>query len=263
MKSIQYHIKAIIEVINQLTKGRFLMYFIPGLVITTIYFWLTYRASSLLNVTGFLERIPLVGGYLDQGFEATVGVISFLFDQIYIFAIITLLSPFNTHLSEKLDTQLTGQKFEGGFGRIINDLVRMIIIVIISIVLEFFLLGFWWIISWIFGIPDLVYTIVSFLMAAFFFGFSFYDHSLERYKKGVFGSLGFAFQKMLMVIITGSIFLALYYFPYQNGTPYIGIFIAPVLTTMISTVVYLYYLKKLPKEITVQNTETTNEQIIE
>jgi CysZ protein len=259
MKSIQFHIKAIIEVINQLSKGRFLIYFIPGLVITAIYFWITYRASSIIEATGFLEKIPLIGGYLDQGVDAAFSFIGFLFDQVYIFFIITLLSPFNTYLSEKLDTQLTGQTFEGGFGRIINDLVRMIFIVIIALFMEFFCIGFWLLITWMFGIPDTVFYVVSFLMTAFFFGFSFYDHSLERYEVGVFGSIGFSFQKMLMVTMTGAIFLGLYNFPYQGGTPYIGIFIAPVLTTMISTVVYLHYRGKLPKEVIVENTSDTNE----
>ncbi len=259
MKSIQFHINAIIEVFSQLSKGRFLIYFIPGLVITIIFFWITYRVSSVTEAAGFLEKVPLIGGYLDKGVDATVGVIGFLFDQIYIFVVLTLLSPFNTYLSEKLDTQLTGQQFEGGFGRIINDLVRMIFIVIIALIMEFFLMGFWWIIAWIFGISDVIYEVVAFLMAAFFFGFSFYDHSLERYEVGVFGSIGFSFQKMLMVTITGSIFLALYNFPYQGGTPYIGVFIAPVLTTMISTIVYLYHLKKLPKQTETQEPSQNQE----
>lgn len=255
MKSINFHIKAIIEVVYQLSKGKYWIYFIPGLVLTLIYFFLTYRANSIVESVSILERIPFFGSYINQVVSAAFSLIGFIVEQIYIFAIITLLSPFNTYLSEKLDTELTGQTFKSDFGRIINDFVRMIFIVFIALTLEFVLIGTWWVFAWIFGISDTIYTVISFLMASFFFGFSFYDHSLERYNIGVFGSIGFSFQKMLLVTITGALFQLIYYFPYTGGTPYIGIFIAPVLTTMISTVVYLYHLKKLP----INSSNQTNE----
>lgn len=258
MTSIKYHIQSIIEVFKQLSKGRFLVYFIPGIVITVFYYWLSSLAGNIAESTSWLDNIPLVGVYLNQGIGTTLSVVGFIFDQIYIFFIITLLSPFNTLLSEKLDTRLTGKHFSGGFARIVNDLIRMIFIVIISLLLEFVILGTWWFISWIFGISDFIYLTLSFLMASFFFGFSFYDHSLERYNVNVFGSLGFAFSKMLLVTITGSIFQLIYFFPYNGGFPFIGIMLAPVLTTMISTVVYLYYRKKLPIQPEINSTDTSN-----
>lgn len=247
MKSFNLHIKAISEVINQLGKGRFLLYFIPGLIVTLIYLWISSKASAIAESASILSKIPLIGEYLDKGFDATLSVIGFIFNQIYIFVVLTILSPFNTHLSEKLDTELTGQKFKSGFARIFNDLIRMIFIVCIALFLEFFILGTWWIISGIFGISDTIYIALSFIMASFFFGFSFYDHSLERYGIGVFGSIGFAFQNMLIVTLTGMLFQALYFFPYIWDVPFIGIVISPVLTTMVSTLVYLQYSKKYPK----------------
>lgn len=261
MQSITFHIKGIQEVFRQLSKGNFLWYFLPGAIITIIYFWLNYKTSQIVSGVNFLDGIPLIGSYLNQGVDAAFSMIGFIFDQIYIFIIITILSPFNTHLSEKLDTSLSGQKFESGILRIFNDLMRMIFIVFIAVSLEFLLLGVWWIISWMFGIGDTIYELISFIMASFFFGFSFYDHSLERYDIGVFGSLGFAFKKIFMVTITGAIFQLLYYFPYTGGLPYIGIVIAPVLTTMISTIVFLHYKTILPKKLD-NNTQTIDEQFI-
>lgn len=248
MKSFNYHIKAISEVVNQLGKGRFLYYFIPGLVVTAIYFWISYQASSIVESASFLSKIPWIGEYLDKGLSATLSVFGFIFNQIYIFFILTVLSPFNTHLSEKLDSELTGQQFKSGFARIINDLIRMIFIVFLALFIEFFFIGIWWMISGIFGIGDTIYIVFSFLIASFFFGFSFYDHSLERYKIGVFGSLGFAFQNILLVTLTGALFQAIYYFPYIWELPYIGIVLSPVLTTMVATVVYIQRIKKYPKQ---------------
>lgn len=247
MKGITYHIKSIIEVIKQLTAGRFFAYFIPGAIISLLYYWYYFNMADYENGETFLSSIPWVGEYLEEGFHKTVGVINFIVNQIYVFFVLTLLSPFNTLLSEKLDTRLTGQKFEGGLIRIINDLVRMIFIVVMALILEFFFILVWWIIAKMFGIPDSIYQVMSFILASFFFGFSFYDHSLERYQKGVFASLGFAFNNILLVTITGAIFHAIY------SLPIVGITLSPVLTTMIATVVYLYYIGKMPH----QNREKT------
>jgi CysZ protein len=112
----------------------------------------------------------------------------------------------------------------------------MIFIVIIALTLEFFFLGLYWIIAAITGIHFLD-DIIYFLIAAFFYGFSFYDYSLERYELGVFKSLRFAFSNIFLVSISGCIFLGLY------TIPYLGVIIAPVLSTMIATIVYL---KQIP-----------------
>lgn len=259
MKAISYHLKAVVEVSNQLLKGRFLTYFIPGLVLTLIYLWFSYRAQAVAETVSIVSRIPLIGEYLHSGLSSVGSFFGFIATQVYIFAILTLLSPFNTHLSEKLDTHLTGQTFESGFMRIVNDFIRMIFIVFIALFLEFFFIGFWWLLTWVFGLSStLIYDLGSFIMTSFFFGFSFYDHSLERYQKGVFGSLGFAFSRFWMVTLTGAVFNILYLFPFIGDTPYLGIVISPVLTTMISTVVYLYHIKKL-SIVNDANSSSTNE----
>ena len=79
-----------------------------------------------------------------------------------------------------------------------------------------------------------------FIVSAFFYGLSFYDFSLERAQIGIFGTIGYAFSKPLSMILTGTIFLLLY------SIPVIGVPISPVITVMVSTIVYLYISKKLP-----------------
>lgn len=259
MKAIQFHFQALKEVTRQLVQGRFLTYFIPGLVITLIYFWITWQASTVAGAISFLGKIPLIGSYLESGVSSVTGFFGFLATQFYIFTVLTILSPFNTHLSEKLDTQLTGQTFQSGFIRIVNDFIRMIFIVLIAMFMEFFFIGFWWLLTWILGLNStLIYDLGAFIMSSFFFGFSFYDHSLERYHKGVFGSIAFAFSNFFMVTLTGALFNLLYLFPFIGETPYIGIVISPVLTTMVATVVYLYHIKKISLP-TGENTIKTNE----
>lgn len=229
-----FHINGIKKTFEVLFKGKFLIFFVPGLVITIIYLYMVYSARSYtpaLNLATGYSIIDTVTGWLESGVSYFFSFIGMLFEQIYIYVVITLLSPFNTALAEKFDSSLTGKVFQTTFASFVNDFIRMIFVVIIAITLEFGIMLFYWMFSWIF--PSIIDTIIYYLIAAFFFGFSFYDFHLERYKIGVLGSLGYAFQNILTMLLTGSFFLLIY------NIPIIGIPLAPVLTIMVSTVVYL------------------------
>ncbi|MES2800123.1 MAG: hypothetical protein V4638_08900 [Bacteroidota bacterium] len=233
MKGIQYHIKAIGLSANFLLQGKFLLYFIPGLVIAGLYFYLNTDISALGSVAENAEEISWFKSVYYWGMEKTVGVLQFVSEQIYVFFVLTLLSPFNTFLSEKVDSEVTGITFGSSVFQIISDLVRMIYIVIIAILLELIFLFFYWIVSWILGLGE-IDQVMYFLIASFFYGFTFYDYSLERYHKNTLSSLGFAFSNLFTVTITGAIFQAIYLIPY------LGIPISPVIATMIATLVYIY-----------------------
>jgi CysZ protein len=253
MRSIQYHVEGIVKTIQALLQGKYLIYFIPGTIITIIYWYIMYRAASIADSisleTGY-SLIDKVTGVIDTGIDYFFSFIALISEQIYIYVIITLLAPFGTFLAEQFDTQLTGKKFEGGFIRLINDFFRMVLVVIIAITLEFGFMLLYWMFSWLF--PDIVDTIVYHLIAAFFFGFSFYDFHLERYRIGVLGSLGYAFENMWTMVITGSIFLLIF------SIPFVGIPLAPILIIMISTVVYLRKEKLFPN-IADSHEKTQNE----
>jgi CysZ protein len=239
--SIYHHIEAIKTTWNELSKGNFLVYFIPGVIITFLFISVNLITNTLFGGNEITES----ANWFSSIFSKVGSIIDFMLTQLYIFIILTLLSPFNTILSEKLDTKITGQKFSFSFLRLINDFLRMILIVIISLIIQFVCIGIWWIIAWILNIDNtFLYDCIAFLISAFFFGFSFYDHSLERYEINVFGSIGFAFSNVFLIIVTGSLFKLFYYFPYFWNVSYIGIMIAPVVTTMISTVVYLRLINK-------------------
>lgn len=255
MKAINYHIRGIAMSIEQLLKGKYLIYFLPGLILTVLFWYL--RSNSVEIDESAVEATPsetwwdslreTAVSVRDTVVSTTTSVIDFAIEQLYIFLVLTALSPFFTSLGEKFDNDLTGKISEGGILRFINDFIRMVFVVILSIFLELIFLGIYWVISWIFGFSDTVNTVMYFCIAAFFYGFAFYDFALERYEKGVFSSLGFAFSAPLGMIIIGSIFQGIYMIPY------IGIPLAPVFVVMISTVAYAYYIKQLPKSTQLAN----------
>lgn len=232
MKIFQLHKDSILLLFDQIKQGHFLWFFLPGLIASLLFTSLYTLASEAENLFSILENIPLIGSILAIGISKTFGLIYFLIMQIYIFFVLTILSPFNTVLSESLDAKLTGKKYKMDFEQVVKDFLRMILVVLIAIIMEFFIMGLYWILSWIFGLGFLD-SIVFGLISAFFFGFSFYDYSLERYNQGVFASLGFAFSNMGLVTLTGVIFILIF------SIPFIGIALAPVLITMLSTIIYL------------------------
>ena len=252
MKTISYHLTGITKTFELLSKGKYLLFFIPGAVITILFFSFQSYTNSIneaVNLSSEYSWIDWIAGYVNSGIHKAFGIIESLLNQLYIFVVLTVLSPFNTFLGEKLDSELTGQTFKGGLIRFLNDFIRMLFVVFLILILEFGLMGIYWLISWIFGLGFLD-SIIYWVMSAFFFGFAFYDFALERYQETVFKSLGFAFQKPLTMILTGGIFLIIY------KIPLIGIPLSPVITVMISTVVYLYVTKRLPA---VKNELKTNE----
>ena len=231
-QNINYHIEALKLIFDELKAGNFLLFFLPGLVASLFFLSIYSLISETESLFSFLEHVPLIGSYLVGGVSKAFGLLMFLMLQIYIFFVLTVLSPFNTVLSEKLDSKLTGKEYVFDFGQVMLDLLRMIFVVFLALFLEYFTMVIYWLVSWILHIGFLD-TIAYILISAFYFGFSFYDFSLERHKQGVFSSLGFAFRNMGTVTLTGLCFIFLFYFPY------VGVLLAPVITTMIATVVYL------------------------
>jgi CysZ protein len=237
MKAINYHIKGIETTFNTLSKGKFLPFFIPGLVLMFIFLWYTFFIASRGGFLGYETGFS----WIDWIAELFESMLSFVVEQVYLFIVLTALSPFFTVLGERFDNDLTGNKFDGSFKKFFQDILRMVFVVFLMIVFEYSFILVYWIFSWFIDIP-VVDSIVYFIIAAFFFGFAFYDFALERYGKGVGKSISFAFSNPLTMILTGGVFLLIY------KIPYIGVPLAPVLTVMISTVVYLYNTKKLPKQ---------------
>ena len=246
MKAINYHIRGIITSLEHLFKGKYLIYFVPGLILTGIFLYFAGSFSEIDESVDLSSKYWLLS-WFDSFFSWLLGAADVVTEQLYIFLVLTALSPFFTALGEKFDKDLTGKITEGGVLRFINDLIRMIFVVIVALLLQLIFMGIYWVLSKMFGFSEIVNEVVSYCISGFFFGFTFYDFALERYEKGVFSSLGFAFSAPLGMIIIGAIFKGIY------AIPYIGIPLAPVLVVMISTVAYAYYKKYLPKSTQLSN----------
>jgi len=238
--ALKLHLSSIIIAYKLLLKREFIIYLAPPILVTFFYIIGSLLLSSFLSESWAKEI-----SWLLVVFEKLSQVIDFLFTQLYIFIVLTCLSPFNTMLSQKVDVFINNQFFLVNIRQVINEFFRMIFIVLIALVFNILLILFLWLLSQMFGnYSSFIYNIGSFVISAFAIGFTFYDYSLERYKIGVVTSIKFAFYNWAIVLLSGLIFKVLYEFPYIWDIPFIGIIIAPVFTTILSTVIYLRIITK-------------------
>lgn len=236
IQAFKHHWTGIEQVTKTLLKGKFLLFFIPGLIVGLIYLYFQWQAQRVLSIVHVADEVPVVGSAISWLADGVFSIFDLIVSEFYKFVILVVLSPVNCILSEKFDSYLTGKEYKFDLVRLFNDFLRMILIVISALFMEYLFLGIWWLFSWV--LPDFIGESVFFLIASFFVGFSFYDYSMERYGLNFFKSWGMGFSKMSYMLITGGIFTLMI------KIPAIGIIVAPVLTAMLSTAVYILLNKK-------------------
>ena len=242
MNAINDHLFAIKLSVLQLKKGKIWLYIIPPVAVALCFYSIFAFFQNISDGAEVAKEIPLLGDYVTTGVQKTIGFMVWITDEFYKFFILSLLSPINCLLSEKVDNEVTGAKFDGGFARVMKDIGRAIFLLFFTLMLNFLVMFIWYILSWIFGL-HIVDNIVYFVIGAFFIGFSFYDFSLERYGVGFFGAIEFGFERMLYMLLTGTVFSVIYMIPI------LGVILAPFLVTIISTIVYTKMSQKIPQNL--------------
>ena len=232
MHAIIDHFYSLSKAISLLLKGKYLIYFVPGLFITILFLILTGGLFTANSALSFFESIPWVGSYIQIAVDKLFSWLSDISIYIFQFTLITLLSPFHTMLSQRIDEHETGRKFDDGWIKFFNDIIRTIGVAALGGILYLIIKFIWWIIASIFGLSILT-PFISAVAIGFFTGFNSYDFSLERHDVSVRKSWKYAFQHPLQMTLTGGIFTALLYIPFM------GVVIAPVLLTMVGTLNYI------------------------
>ncbi|RFC54734.1 EI24 domain-containing protein [Brumimicrobium aurantiacum] len=232
MKAIKNHIYAFKRATNLLIKRKFLIYFIPGIVIMCLFYLFMFIFESIGSALGVISYTPWIGSYLGTAVDSVFNWMNSLSIYFYQFTIITLLSPFHTALSQAVETHETGIHFKSNWSKFFNDLIRTLGVVIFGGFLYLIIMLAWYLLAWSLGL-NFLSPLVSLILVAFFTGFNSYDYSLERHNVKVKDSWNYAFHHPLHMILTGLIFTALLFIPF------IGVVIAPVLLTSVGTINYL------------------------
>lgn len=232
MKILNAHFYALKRALNLLLKGHFLVFFIPGLIIALLFFIYFLLINAVEGIVGLISYTPWIGAYMGTASDSVFSWIHGISIFFYQFTIITLLSPFHTMLSQRVETHENGKTFSSNPSKFFNDIIRTIGVVIVGGLLYLFVYLLWTFIGWFLGLTFLS-PYLSLIFIAFFTGFNSYDYSLERHNVKVLDSWKYAFNHPLQMILTGLLFTFLLYIPI------LGVVIAPVLLTMVGTINYL------------------------
>jgi len=163
-------------------------------------------------------------------------VLAIIFFFVFKPILIVLISPILSFLSEKIDEHLTNNKFEFSLKDNIKFILRGLKIGVICFLKQIIgtiiliLIGF-------IPIIGLLSPILIFLIQSYFTGFAFMDYTLERYQFSTKDSMKFIRKKRSYSVICGCVFTLLLIIPF------IGIFIAPLITCAAVTKLTIFLIK--------------------
>ena len=220
-------------------------YFLPGIISMFIFGGFIYLGEYLsLNLASALEnffKLQEYGSILYIFIKILVWICTvFFYYLVYKSLLLVIISPILGYVSERVETHLTGKKFDFTFKDNLRFLIRGIDIGLKSFFKQMvgtcvvMLLGF------IFPI-NLSIPLLIFIIQGYFTGFSFMDYTLERYNLSPKESLDFLKKQRVYAALCGGIFTLLFFIPV------VGIFIAPLITCVATTMITLELLKEHSK----------------
>ncbi|MBN2167076.1 MAG: EI24 domain-containing protein [Marinilabiliaceae bacterium] len=221
------------EAISFIFKNRLAGFFLFPIIFNILVFifgvwgtselsnWALSHINSLMNVSSwdfFGAKI------LSITIEWTLWLfIRILFFFFYVwfggYIILILMSPVYALLSEKTEEIITGKKFDFNFQQFIGDIMRGIRLAIQNLFIELGLTIIFFIIGFI-PIIGLIAPFAIFIIASYFYGFSFIDYSLERKKLNIKSTSQFVSNNGGLAIGNGLLFSL------TLAIPYIGILLA-------------------------------------
>ena len=220
-------------------------YFLPGIISMFLFGGFIYLGEYLsLNLASALEnffKLQEYGSILYIFIKILVWICTvFFYYLVYKSLLLVIISPILGYVSERVETHLTEKKFDFTFKDNLRFLIRGIDIGLKSFFKQMvgtcvvMLLGF------IFPI-NLSIPLLIFIIQGYFTGFSFMDYTLERYNLSPKESLNFLKKQRVYAALCGGIFTLLFFIPV------VGIFIAPLITCVATTMITLELLKEHSK----------------
>lgn len=170
----------------------------------------------------------------------------FIFAYTGGYIVVILLSPILAYISEKTEKIITGKDFPFSIHQLMRDIVRGTLIAIRNLVLEllimlaFFIFSFVPFVGWIVGLFS---PIALFIVASYFYGFSFVDYVSERRKFSLKESVDFINKNR--GIVTG------------NGMPFALILLIPYIGLLFSG--FLAITASVAAVISITDSDKTNE----
>lgn len=176
-------------------------------------FW----AKSMYYFVWFLFKILFVYTY-------------YLVNKYLVFII---LSPVLAIMSERVDRKITGRDFKFSVVQLYKDVLRGIAIALRNLFMEYSATLILLLVSVFIPVLAPLYPIAIFFIASYFYGFAFLDYNSERYRLSFKESVTLIRKNFALAVGLGTVFSLFFLIPIFGGI------IAPVLSCVAATVVYI------------------------
>ncbi|MCK5780404.1 MAG: EI24 domain-containing protein [Psychrilyobacter sp.] len=231
LKKITFPINNYINAFSFIKKNKLSkFYLIPGIIniiLVLIFFFLSSLFSDF--IIKFSENI--VGENFNEYIQTFIKFIMYLsflatYYLLYKTLVLVILSPFLSYLSEKTESIIRNKEFNYTIKDNIYFIKRGIRVTLQSFLREFF---FTVIILLLFFIPPFVpfIPLLIFLVQSYYIGFAFVDYTLERHDYNIGTQV--IRKNPVFFLINGGLFTLILFIPF------IGIFIAPLVTVIATT----------------------------
>ena len=219
-------------------------YIKAGELIFSSTMWLAFSVPILLSLGIFWGGEALIDSLkafdfntIDEGngqIYLTVGIKSiFVYITVYMnkYMVLALLAPLLAALSVRTEFLLTGNKYKTSFKLYLEDVKRALIISFRNMGMQIlFMVGFL-LITFIYQLPGIVYDVFYFVVAFYFYGFSFMDYASERRRLTVKESVKFTRRHVGAAFALGGIYGGAFHIPYA------GVVLAPIFGVVAGTIV--------------------------
>lgn len=233
------------QIIKEAKLRKF--YFFPGIIgIVLFMFFVGIGDFISVNLTDFLENFFQLYKHhsvISIFIKILIWLCSILFYYlIYKSLLLVILSPILGYVSERVETHLTGKKYNFTMKDNISFIIRSIDIGLRSFIKQMIGTCIIMLLGFIFPI-NLSIPFLIFILQGYFTGFSFMDYTLERYRLSSSESMNFLKKQRVCSAISGIIFTLLFLIPF------FGIFIAPLVTCVAVTKITVEILNNTPETI--------------
>ncbi|MFZ5553220.1 MAG: EI24 domain-containing protein [Bacteroidota bacterium] len=218
-------ITSYVDAIKFISDNRLWHFFIPPLVLSGLILWGGYELEKSLDIGHEIGEVSTISELMSEMVRYfllhSVVVLAYEFRKYLVF---TLLSPVLTSLSLRTEKIITGNTYTFTRQQYWSDIRRAIRIATGNLVVQYFILALWFILSTL--IPSLkpATTVFIFIVYSYFYGFCLIDYVNERRRLNIEQSVKFVRQNAGLSMGLGLIFSGMFFVPWD-----IGVIFAPVL----------------------------------
>jgi CysZ protein len=257
MKFIQDFLKAIgtcfksIDTIFQKGLWPYLLYpLLFWIVVLVASFWvfadIANSISEYLNTYFNFKNIPDSGSWLSVFKPFLTTYFSFILAIVlklifwYVistfskYLILIFLSPLFALLSESTEEKLYGNKYPFSFSQLLKDIMRGVGISLRNMFFEYSIMFICFILTIVFPPLAIITTPFLFLVSWYFIGFTLLDYNFERHKMNIKESTQFIRKNIGIACGLGVTYFGFMLLPF-----YIGVMLAPVITVVAGTILFL------------------------